>query len=180
MTNHIAHLIRLSVFGLFSIFLLAPTISQAQCGSTVTSMFPNHIAVCPRGDIVTSVTILDPGGLPCVGSVITMSINQNCVCGALTATAITGNNGVATFRPRSGGCCSGPGVVTWTDASGVVLGSAALVNSPDMSGDCAVNLTDVTMFATQFVSAGGRCADFNGDGAINLVDVVIISNHIGH
>lgn len=52
--------------------------------------------------------------------------------------------------------------------------------SPDMNGDGAVNLIDVTLFTSVFYGAYSFTADFNCDGAVNLIDVTFLATHIGH
>ncbi len=50
------------------------------------------------------------------------------------------------------------------------------MNSPDLSGDLAVNLSDIVLF-TQDLQGGGAPyrSDFNWDGAINLTDIAMFA-----
>ena len=52
-------------------------------------------------------------------------------------------------------------------------------NSPDINGDLAINLTDVTLFAADFFGPYAYRSDFNWDGAINLLDVTVLSGSMG-
>jgi hypothetical protein len=67
---------------------------------------------------------------------------------------------------------------------GVVSGEPGLqslvdvqVNSPDLSGDLVVNLTDVAMFASQYMVPGGYtyAADLYWDGRLNLSDLALMA-----
>ncbi len=54
-----------------------------------------------------------------------------------------------------------------------------LFNSPDMSGDLVVNLTDIVLFADIYFTAYGYAADFYWDGVVNLSDIVLLAQGIG-
>ena len=54
------------------------------------------------------------------------------------------------------------------------MGMDIQVNSADMNGDLAVDLTDVVIFATVFYGPYDHAADFHFDGVINLSDVVLM------
>lgn len=73
-----------------------------------------------------------------------------------------------------------PLLAIFLGGSGLVLGSANLVNSPDMNGDCSVNLTDIGMFAQAYATGLVAPIDFNLDGIVNLADIVLMAGHIGH
>ncbi|MCP4293180.1 MAG: hypothetical protein GY780_15255 [bacterium] len=168
-------------FTALALICLLPISAKAQCGSPANSSIPNWIVVCPLGDVTTTVVIRDANNVPCPGQTITMSLNGNCLCNAPTnVTATTNNAGVATFAPVSGGCCNGPNLVTYIDASGVVLGVSNWVISPDMDASCLVSLGDVALFSGAFYGAYSRCADFSGDGVISLTDVAFLAQHYGH
>ncbi len=179
MRSRFAQTVRFWMPGLMLTLFLLPGLANAQCGAPVNCTIPTQIVVCPSGDIVTYVTIRDAAGIPCVGSVITMTTNAGCLCGGpLTQSSVTNAAGIAAFRPQLGGCC--PGNVDFVDQSGVILGSAFFTSSPDLNADCRVDLSDIARFASLYMGGIGRCADLNGDGILNLVDVVILTNHIGH
>lgn len=159
--------------------LVSASPAAAQCGSPANCSIPSMITVCPTGDIPTMCIIRDTSNNPCQGSVITMAINANCLCGTpATLTAVTNNAGMVIFSPSLGGCCNTPGLVTYTDASGVVLGVSDAVNSPDMSGDCLVNLFDIALFSGAFFGTYSHCADFNMDGVLDLSDISILAQHL--
>lgn len=52
-------------------------------------------------------------------------------------------------------------------------------NSPDISGDLTVNLTDVTLFSGDFTGAYNYRSDFIYDGALNLSDVTVLAQGNG-
>ena len=53
------------------------------------------------------------------------------------------------------------------------------VNSPDMSCDLVVNLTDVILFATSYYGVYEYCADFYWDLTLNLSDIVVMAQAQG-
>jgi len=53
------------------------------------------------------------------------------------------------------------------------------LNSPDIDGDLVVNLTDVSLFATDFFGTYAYRSDFVWDGVINLSDVSILAQGMG-
>lgn len=180
MKNHLTPA-RILLFALPILFcsLLGPEAALAQCGSPAMSSIPTAFPVCPSGDLPMRVIIRDTGGNPCPGEPITMVIN-GCSCGPTTYTSLTNASGVATFSPSMGGFCSMPLLAIFLGGSGLVLGSANLVNSPDMNGDCSVNLTDIGMFAQAYATGLVAPIDFNLDGIVNLADIVLMAGHIGH
>jgi len=53
-------------------------------------------------------------------------------------------------------------------------------NSPDIDGDLQVDLTDVTLFAQDYHSGENPFrSDLAWDGAINLTDVSVFASHLG-
>ncbi len=175
------------VSGLILMSILVAGIAAAQCGSSATSTFPNHIAVCPSGDLLAVGQVRDVNSNPCVGSIIYMQFNPPAV-GQLwnnpawpfpLLTSTTGNAGTVTFPPRVGGCAMA-GSVTYYDPTGVVLGMTQSINSPDMNADGIVNLGDVALFANAFFGTYSPCADYNVDGVLDLVDLGILAQHLGH
>jgi hypothetical protein len=57
------------------------------------------------------------------------------------------------------------------------------VTSPDINCDLVVDIVDLALFATVYVSQPGgydACYDFNCDGLINIVDFAIFSTHYTH
>ncbi len=168
--------------GLLVLLMMAgSTVVLGQCAFPGNCSIPPLITVCPTADIPVSLVIRDINNVPCPGETITMNVNASCLCATpTTVTSLTNIMGVVTFLPQLGGCCTAPGLVTYTDASGVVVGTSDGVNSPDMSGDCRVNLSDVAMFSGVFFGSYSRCADFNVDGVLNLSDIGVLALHLGH
>jgi hypothetical protein len=52
-------------------------------------------------------------------------------------------------------------------------------NSPDLNGDLAVNLTDVSHFVGSFFGTYDYASDFQWDGVINLSDIVLLAQGLG-
>ena len=156
--------------------------AQAQCAVPATSTFPAFMTACPRGDISYTAVLRDAAGVPCANQTLTMVVAPGCagqICGPFTMTAVSNAAGVIVFSPQLGGCCPGP--IDFVDVSGVVVGQAFNLNSPDQNGDCRVNLSDLALFAGVFSSGGiTRCTDLTNDGLLNLSDVVTLTTHFGH
>jgi hypothetical protein len=181
------HAILITLVSLAVLGLVAADQARAQCGHPPNCNFPNHMVVCPSGDIHVVGQVLDINGNPCVGTVVHMLFHPPAV-GLLWShptypypmdTAVTNLNGTVTFRPMLGGCSMG-GFVMFMDAAGVVLGQTLTINSPDINADGIVNLTDVATFANAFFGGYTRCSDFNMDGVINLSDLGVMASHLGH
>ncbi len=148
--------------------------------------FPSHIAVCPNGDAPVRVIIKDSNGQP-----INWRINM--VFGGPAATSLyhapgypfpsaqaNSVQGVAVFHPQIGGCEMGGGIRYFDAVNGTFLGQTNTINSPDLNGDGAINLSDVVILSTIIYGPYNRCIDFNGDGAMNLIDVSFLASHMGH
>ena len=176
-----------ATLGLLLIAIAVPGLASAQCADPNTSVFPTHVLVCPLGDIPVTAQVNDAAGNPCAGTTIFMSFYDACrglLCAAPgypypVATAVTNASGQVVFRPQVGGCCLVGSVAFW-DSAGTVLATVPTVNSPDITGDCSVNLADVVRFSAAWSGGYQPCADFNMDGIINLVDVTVLSAHFGH
>ena len=182
-----SHSLNISLLCLIPILILTAGSAFAQCGSPANSTFPTHITVCPSGDLMAVGQVLDAQGNPCISSTIHMQFN-NPAAGTLWSapgfpfpllTSSTSLNGMVSFSPMVGGC-SMAGSVTFFDPSGVVLGTALTINSPDLNGDGIVNLMDLSLFANAFFGNYSPNADFNMDGVINLADLSYIAQHLGH
>jgi hypothetical protein len=52
-------------------------------------------------------------------------------------------------------------------------------NSPDVSGDCVVNLSDIGLFSQVFFNEYDYSCDFNWDNAVNLSDVSLLAGGYG-
>ena len=53
------------------------------------------------------------------------------------------------------------------------------LNSPDISGDGIVDLTDIVLFAGDLGGGAGYRSDFIWDGDVNLSDIVVFTQHLG-
>lgn len=134
---------------------------------------------------------------PCVGA------TSPAICAGTVANPDhdTDANGVtvmADARLVGGGCADGFAIYVWCDAppflpyfkplfadscaTGEVFCAEVYVRSPDMTGDGAVNLLDLSEFASAYEPSGGQynpCADMNMDGEIDLFDLATLAFHFG-
>jgi len=53
------------------------------------------------------------------------------------------------------------------------------VNSPDLNGDLAVNLSDIPIFASDFFGSYNYRSDLHYDGIINLSDLSRMAQSMG-
>jgi hypothetical protein len=167
--------------------ILAANVASAQCGDPANSRFPNHIVLCPSGDLSVMGQVLDVNGNPCVASTIHLLFQAPAILQLWSHpadpfplyTATTNLAGTVMFNPRVGGCAMG-GSVIYYDPSGVVLGTSQTVNSPDINGDGVVNLADIPLFTAAYFGGYSPCCDFNMDGVLNLLDIGYLSQHYGH
>ncbi|MFH1844827.1 MAG: hypothetical protein ABIF77_16675 [bacterium] len=102
--------------------------------------------------------------------------------GGTIADGMTDPNGETTFtNPLFAGGSSTAGIL------GIISGVALvqppldiLVNSPDISGDLMVDLTDVVLFVTDIFGSYDYRSDLYWDGIIDLSDVVYLAQHFQH
>jgi len=59
------------------------------------------------------------------------------------------------------------------------LGGGLYFNSPDISGDLRIDLSDVGLFAGDFHGSYAYRSDFNWDGAVNLSDIGFMAGGMG-
>ena len=96
--------------------------------------------------------------------------------GGTIADADTDANGMTQWQEplAAGGYTDPVSELTIVFVSGGALSQPPLdiyFNSPDLSGDGLVDITDIAMFAQDLFGAYSYRSDFNWDGAINLSDV---------
>ena len=68
---------------------------------------------------------------------------------------------------------------TSTPGVAPVTSVPVLMISPDINGDCIVNLVDFGLFAANYLTTF-VCCDFNCDGMVNLVDFALFAMHFTH
>jgi hypothetical protein len=59
------------------------------------------------------------------------------------------------------------------------VGLPLQINSPDITGDLKVDLSDVQLFASDFYGSYDYRSDFEYDGVVNLSDVARLAKHMG-
>jgi hypothetical protein len=103
--------------------------------------------------------------------------------GGSTADASTDVNGQCTFSGSvfgGGASATGEGTVVLVNGSALTqAGIAVSFNSPDISGDLIVNLSDISLFASFYYGTYSYRADFYWDGNLNLSDISLLAQGNG-
>lgn len=125
-------------------------------------------------------------GYPQVDMWLETSLGGLVVCpGGSIADQDTDVNGQTTFSlPLAGGHWSNPdaGETTIVVINGNPLpqpGFEMYFNSPDISGDLFANLTDVVLFATDYLGTYQYRSDLYWDGILNLSDITLLAQGMG-
>jgi hypothetical protein len=82
--------------------------------------------------------------------------------------------------PHAGGYNEGPAIVFINGSA--LQGTPGLpirFNSPDITGDLAVDLSDVAVLAGDFFTGYHFRSDMNADGVLNLSDIAVFAGHLG-
>ena len=142
------------------------------------------VAACPAGDMDWfQVTVQEVPPAP--GSIITVTVNPVaglCICpGQSPQSAVEGAGGAVTLSFWRLGGCVGVSFTAVTTTPGVlpVTSPRFPMISPDINGDCIVNLVDFGIFAQNFLGTW-YCCDYNCDGVVNLIDFAIFARHFTH
>jgi hypothetical protein len=95
--------------------------------------------------------------------------------------AVEGPGGTVVFTVNHLGGCVNVTFTATTTTPGVppVTSFPAPMISPDINGDCIVNLVDFGIFAVNYLTAW-RCGDYNCDGIVNLIDFAVFAQHFLH
>jgi hypothetical protein len=143
-------------------------ILRDELGSTI-ALYPMEDIWLELGGSSDDRTICNTGSYGQFSPLITMDANLD-------------RNGVGHFfRPQHmGGYVEGPVFVLVNgDRLRSNDGFSLRFNSPDISGDGDVNLTDVQIFAEDFYGGYHFRSDLAHDGVVNLSDVAKIAQHMG-
>lgn len=145
-------------------------------------------AVCPAGDLdimTVTVVVRDCYGTPLAGQTVMVYPvvvgGAVCICPGEDSKTVGPTDATGTTYAhfsRLGGC----GLVDfYGEVSSVVLGPSIAVSlvSPDIDGDCTVNLVDFGAFALSYLTAD-PCCDYDCDGIVNLVDFGTFALHYLH
>lgn len=174
-----------------------------------------RVSCCPKGDFehirngcggtddYIEVYIRDPGGGGISGIPWTdywmnacEAEYELCVCVQhFVADELTDSEGRTTFSGRiaAGGCILSGGIYVACQGK-IILDSETctvpvcvdvVIVGPDLNADCAVNLSDLSMFADAYNTQEGdaafnTCCDFNDDGECNLGDFAYLGQHYQH
>jgi len=139
-----------------------------------------------KTDATVTVTLLDSAMQPIFNypfeDIWVVSNNPVMVIcpGGSSSDANTDASGQTTFTGAMFAGADGLGLVVVVN--GDALTQAPLnfkFNSPDMSGDLVVNLTDVINFTGVYYGAYDYSADFYWDLTINLSDIVLLAQGLG-
>jgi hypothetical protein len=153
----------------------------------VSYCVPTSAIVCPASDIDTihvTVTVRNVYGDPLPGKTVDcygLEVSGVfCWCpGESLQTDVTDVNGEAFFDFTDFGGC---GLVQFgATCEGVVFSPCAqiFVASPDINGDCVVDLTDFAMFASMYLTTN-PCGDYDCDGNVGLSDFALFAAHYLH
>ena len=100
--------------------------------------------------------------------------------GGTVADASTDVNGQTTFSNPMFAGASGTGLVIIVDFNALNQPPLDyLFNSPDISGDLVVDLTDVVLFSQNFFGPYAYRSDFFWDGQLDLSDIVLLAQGMG-
>lgn len=148
------------------------------------------IVVCPAGDSLFRVIARHPfypwpngdTQLPfcdCPGVTLAplRGHEQYTILNGCIAHLFTDVNGVADFRVRAGGVCSGATINVYCD--GIVLATRTVVASPDQNGDLVVDEADESILLGK-LGTSDLTADFDCDRLVTAADLAIAHQHLGH
>jgi hypothetical protein len=79
----------------------------------------------------------------------------------------------------AGGCSDGEAAYIVIMGLNVPSSLPITFRGPDLTGDRAINLSDIVVFTQALTGGYESCADFSNDGVINLEDIVIMAQGIG-
>jgi len=119
--------------------------------------------------------------------------NEVSLCGghlSSNADSATNASGLTTFSLgtlAAGGCANGvvvvvKGSVFYDEQQGCAVEECLPIHvrSPDINGDLAITLADLTLFSWTFPPQPyGMCGDMNADGTVSLADLSLFSFHFG-
>ncbi len=152
-----------------------------------SSCVPNSAVVCPASDIDSihvTVTVRNVYGDPLAGKTVdcyAIEVSGDfCWCpGESLQTDVTDANGQAFFDFTDFGGCGN--VQFGATCEGVVFNPCTqiFVASPDIDGDCEVDLADFAMFAGLYLTTD-PCADYDCNGSVGLSDFALFAAHYLH
>ena len=103
--------------------------------------------------------------------------------GGADADGSTDVNGQTTFSNAvfgGGASASGEGTIILVNGSALTQGAINMsFNSPDISGDLIVNLSDISLFAGYYYGSYSYAADFYWDAVLNLSDISLLASGNG-
>ena len=167
--------------------IVAPDGGEALTEGLAFGSHPND-----RVDATFTITIRNEGGVPITGYpaediwLQTSHDGELALCaGGANPDGPTDAQGRTTFFGpfRMGGHCEVGGAVYLTVWAGtyVVLQPRLDIRlvSPDLDGDLKVDLSDVYLFASDYLSGQNPSrSDFVWDGVLNLSDLIVFADHV--
>jgi hypothetical protein len=165
----------------------ASTSTVEAVGTGTPSCNPGEAVVCPAGDlgqVVVTVTVRNIYGDPLPGQLVNCYAvpvsGTFCFCpGQDPQSSTTDVNGQAFFYYAFFGGC---GTLQWgADSGGIVFNPSNIITiaSPDINGDCVVNLADFGQFAVNFLTVN-PCEDYDCSGLVDLSDFGTFAVHFLH
>jgi hypothetical protein len=165
----------------------ASTSTVEREGQGIPGCDPDIAVVCPASDmgmIQVTVTVRNIYGDPLPGKIVDCwaieVAGPFCWCpGESLQTDTSDINGQCFFYFHNFGGC---GTIQFGAQSETVVFTPSPtieVRSPDINGDCIVNLTDFIAFASMYLTAN-PCGDYNCDGIVNLTVFIVFASHYLH
>lgn len=176
----------------------------------VDPVAPYCLLICPAGDTdsfcqqgwYVRIQVIDTAGQPVPDVpaddfwfVDCDPINDLCLCGGSASSAADSITNAQGYTTMCNGTISGGGCIPVEGLAVVVQGFTILdagppcvdvtclpipVRSPDINGDCLVNVQDLGLFAANFPpNPYGLCPDLNCDGLVNVQDLGLFAFHFG-
>lgn len=149
-----------------------------------------------RTNATITLTVVDGAGTPVIGFPAEGLYLVGSGCDPFTCLNVCGSGSIAdgstnalgqtTFSGPlwAGGSNVGAGVMIDTiplpESPLLIQGGDLLqFNGPDINGDLAVNLVDVSLFAGDYFGSYDYRSDFYWDGVVNLTDISILAQSLG-
>jgi hypothetical protein len=145
-------------------------------------------AICPAGDlddITVTIVVRDCYGAPLPGYMVTVEpggpAKGLCICPGEDMKTVGPTDATGTtyaHYSKFGGCGQ---IWFFGEVNSVVIGPSApiMLASPDIDGDCRVNLVDFAGFALSYLT-GDPCCDYDCDGVATLIDFGTFAQHYLH
>jgi hypothetical protein len=139
------------------------------------------IAICPAGDLQSTILVRDSGNLPVPFANVQIQFGGPGIfdCAGGPPHSVMGQTdatGTAHFNIAGAGASVNGAIVF---ANGTPICNGAPVAGPDLTGNGIVDNSDMQLMRG-LVGSNDRRADFTGDGLVTAADTLIANAHLGH